>query len=113
MKTTPVQIELQILREEILANEYFHRQCPISRALARAGYPDLQDTGLHIVDMSGLPVCDINGDKNYSQLVRTVCGMYICIKPEKYEATPKDIPFIQAPRDFTATITLNLPTCAN
>jgi len=112
MKTTPVQVELQILREEILANEYFHRQCPISRALARAGYPDLQDTGLHIVDSYSNMVCSYK-DIEYKQLTATVVGMYICKDPKRYKATAEDIPFIQAPRDFTATITLNLPSCAN
>lgn len=112
MKTTPVQVELHILRQDILDNDYINPEyCPITRALARAGYPNLSDHGTHIEDNKRRIIC---GDRSndYCELSTTVASMYVYKNnPGKYENDP-DTSILQ-PRDFTATITLYLPSCAN
>lgn len=109
MKTTPVQVELHILREDILDNDYMNtKYCPITRALARAGYPYLSDHGTHIQDNKRRFICG-DSSNDYFELSTTVANMYVYkSNPTIYENDPTTS--ILPPRDFTATITLNLPS---
>lgn len=75
------KIELRILAQDIKDNGYFGGdRCPITRALARAGYPHLRDAG-YIKDTTKIEdeecrVMDVSSNETYKALVFTLLGMY-------------------------------------
>ncbi len=69
-------IKLQILAEDILKSNYFNSDdCAITRALARAGYPEYSDIGNEISSDEGEKII---GDENetYQSLIMKVQRLY-------------------------------------
>ena len=72
-------ITLTILKEDILLDNYMDSgECPITKALRRAGHPNLYDRGyitgqdnnyeeVHIID---------NNNESYNDLLKKLYGMY-------------------------------------
>lgn len=78
-----MDIELEIKAEDIESTEYVDaRDCAITRALARAGHPELIDVGKYIAGV-------LDREKinfwNYPQLAKKVSYMYQgCLKVEDF-----------------------------
>jgi len=71
------EITITILAEDIRNNSYFSaNHCPITRALHRAGYSKLKDTGTIEGEFEGESI-DINvKNKDYNDLLDKLFGMY-------------------------------------
>lgn len=74
-----IQIELTILKEDMKEGNYFdNTKCPITKALARAGYPNLQDHGLEIRDkFSGAILADrmsVEYREATAKLIKMLCA---------------------------------------
>lgn len=74
METTKTKLE--ILASDILDTSYSNgKDCAITRALHRAGFKNLHDAGVEIVDeYNRLIITD--ADKDYNALQEKVLGMY-------------------------------------
>lgn len=73
-----MKIKLTILAEDILLDNYFNcRECPITKALARAGYPELQDIGRIVGAINGISI-EITRENNdsYLKLTNRLYSMY-------------------------------------
>ncbi len=68
------QIKLEILAEDILLDNYYDSDhCPITKALHRAGFPDLEDQGCIYVE--GTCINSYNNE-SYKDLLIKLLGMY-------------------------------------
>ena len=68
-------LTLQILEEDIRETDYFnHEDCVITRALARAGRPDLYDDGE--LSKNDRTIAKTSNNQSYFDLVYKVLGMY-------------------------------------
>jgi len=71
------EITITILKENILQNSYFDsRNCPISRALKRAGYEGLQDCGYIVGTLDGEKVEIDTCNEDYHALLTKLFSMY-------------------------------------
>jgi hypothetical protein len=102
-KKTKTKLVLKILAKDILENGYVDSdKCPITRALARAGRPDLADCGgLYINEQfpDGY-LCDGTDNKSYRRLVNKLFGMYATKKNIDFNCGVAAIPI----KNFQATI---------
>lgn len=95
-------LSLNILAKDILENDYINaNECPITKALARAGRPDLHDiAGLYNkADEKRLFFTDSN--PSYQTLRDNVLGMYANKDPDHYGSSYPSLPI----EDFSVTIT--------
>lgn len=68
------QIKLEIKAEDILLDNYFDSEnCPITKALHRAGYTDLKHTGIVIIDKEDIFP---STNSSYESLLEKLYGMY-------------------------------------
>ena len=71
------KLTLQILAKDILENDYTDSsECPITRALARSGRPDLYDVGGLCIKESANRLFDCQKNDGYLELTKKVVGMY-------------------------------------
>jgi hypothetical protein len=72
-------IDLTILKEDILLDNYMDsRNCPITKALARVGRPDVYDQGEIRIDEDVIDDCN----QTYFDLVAKLFGMYNSMKED-------------------------------
>lgn len=96
------KITLNILAKDILENNYFDTEtCPITKAFARAGRPDLKDTGRSILE-NGNWWHTMNEDDAYAEMTYKLLAMYRTKDPERFNSQVP-IPI----EDFTATFEIN------
>ncbi len=70
------KIILNILAQDILEARYLDSEdCPITRALSRAGFPEYEDAG-EILDENGVAIATIENNNSYVELVKKLFGMY-------------------------------------
>ncbi len=70
-------ITLNILAKDILENSYVESdECPITRALERAGYTEYCDAGTCITKKDTLEDLITDENETYLSLVTKVCQMY-------------------------------------
>lgn len=93
--------KLKILAEDIMNYGYYNSSnCPITRALQRAGFENYEDHGVHIKDTDGTLIISSEEDKdlydeNYKNLVNRVISMYA------YKHNEKPIDYVpEEPKDF-------------
>jgi hypothetical protein len=90
------QIKLQILLEDLKTTSYRDsKDCPITRALKRAGYVDWKDVGLGIDDENGDEIVGID-NLTYERLANKVLGMMATINPYQFHTS---YPYTE-PADF-------------
>jgi len=72
------QITITILAEDILKNSYFGSdRCPITRALKRGGYDDLQDCGHITGELDGEHInIDTANNTDYKKMLNKLFSMY-------------------------------------
>ena len=99
-------LELHILAEDILEVSYFDgKDCPITRALARAGHPELHDSGNEIVnDETSKKIID-RRDPTYETLVNRVISMYIGAGILQLDCARR-VP--EEPKDFTHILNIEI-----
>lgn len=96
-----MKITLTILKEDIEAGNYMNpEECPITKALARAGYPHLKDRGLSIRNEAWKKVTTYR-NRDYKALSDRVCSMHIRERNRKANQS-NDV--LTVPETFTATI---------
>jgi hypothetical protein len=102
------EVELQIHEKDFHETEYQQTDdCAITRALTRAGYPQLRDAGIDIVDREdeGIVVC--NGS-SYKEMSDRVLRMYRYLGKEM-EYNFKNTFLTEKPQDFTAVLEFRFP----
>jgi len=103
-----MKITLNILKEDIVLDNYLNSDnCPITKALHRAGYNNLKDTG-SIEGIINEKIIDISEDNNesYKQLLTKLFSMYAWFNTTfTNSSTGLDIIPIN-PESFEHTITL-------
>ena len=71
-----MEIKLTILAKDVLENDYLNsNNCPITRALQRAGFKGWEDCGTEIQDENDKSVIT-DENATYRVLQQTVMGMY-------------------------------------
>lgn len=72
------EVTLEILASDIKETEYTNsKDCAITRALARAGYPELEDQGLVIANKDSWEYVIKRDNKKYAELSVKVADMYM------------------------------------
>lgn len=103
-----MKITLTILKEDIEEGNYTNADiCPITKALRRAGYPNLRDEGINIVDETGKAVCKWENNSSYAELSRTIANMDSYVWKKRFNEDTLDFP---APETFTVTIEVSDPS---
>lgn len=101
---------LTILAEDIRQGNYMDSSnCPITKALHRAGYPDLRDSGIEIINNYDDAVCNRRTCPEYQALIDKVIGMTKKVRQDKGDTRFNDDPreAIEI-ADFTVELELNL-----
>lgn len=103
------QITITILAEDILLNNYMNcDECPITKALHRAGYSELKDTGSIEGELDGVYICiaSTNND-SYREMLTKLFGMYN--SEFDYEMRVKGVMVEPIPaEDFTHTLIITI-----
>lgn len=100
-------ITLEIKASDINETWYSDsKDCAITRALHRAGFPDLRDSGKYILNDEDRKVTKPE-DKDYYELGNRVIRMYHYNINKKFPENP--YPTVEEPTDFSVTLTLNFP----
>jgi hypothetical protein len=90
-----IEVTLNILAKDFEETSYMNSyDCVITRALHRAGYPDLRDSGMSVINEDKKRICGWASDMGYEELTSTVVDMYSGKIPAK---------------DFSKNIILNIP----
>lgn len=109
-----MEIELEILKEDILLNNYFSvYECPITRAFHRSGYHTYFDAGIEIRERIGLEhtvIANVRRNQSYVDLLVKLFGMYKSLTKEEYKIVDVNLNIIHLKsipvQSFTHTLIL-------
>ncbi len=98
-----MEIKIKILAEDIRNTNYFSsKDCAITRALHRAGYPNLRDCGVSIMNDNDGSRSNIMNHGEYMKMTDKVINMYAFVDKQVKMNSPVE------PEDFEFIIEVDL-----